>query len=335
MYALLVSALLSGQVDNNLLGGGPTYSQAMSAAINNQQPLVVGIGCEAPVGGDWGVTTVDPSQGNAWGAPVPSLIVSVPDGQGWMAWVKTLPPDATYTEIQSVIRTATHPIQPRVNTRRVSRIIPFLQEDVKTARLDADQLRLVSLWPQGVEIPPNLRTYKGTKWTQRLVIQNNAPNTTWHPVGANDPVVNASIPDPNRQFPWAVPGGLHADSGWESILATNVDNDYIIHQTRMVPVAGSSQLLPRRTWIYPNNAIFADILAYNGKPFTIRTLTKINNQWVPRTPYVDMSVAPPNFHGAGKACQECHSKAGTNEQYGISIRGWDGIFSYNPLQDHK
>ncbi len=183
-----------------------------------------------------------------------------------------------------------------------------------------EQDRLAALWPASVPMPSGMRFYAKTRYTQRIAVTNDRESNFPYRLDQDDHWSNApSAPNPNRLFPWAVSGGLHESTGWESHAAVYLPpGKKILVWRQRVPVP-SSNPLRKICWEYPEGTVFADLLVADGECFTLRLREKLAGGWRSR-------VA-----GARKACAECHDHAGSSLQYGIVLRGDDGAFSASPF----
>lgn len=210
--------------------------------------------------------------------------------------------------------------------------IPFAASSKRVPRDDSLQKKLVSFWPKDVDMPAGMVAYVPTRKSQRLTITNDVDTNLIYDKDQDDHFSNApTVINPNRQTPWAVPGGLDGATGWESVIAVAMPGQPTVYNTRVE--AGARHPLPKLRWTFPEGTVFADLLVKDGKPFELRTRRKVDGQWVSRVEYRDRDAAPVNYHGAGKACIECHQHAGSQLQYGIGLRGDDGCFSWAPW-DH-
>lgn len=338
MFLTILASLAVGQIVTD-------YDEALKRGNKFKVPVVCGVGCAAPAG-EWITTFADKLPK----VPRPSIILVVPYGDK-MSWAKTLPSTATQSELLAAVEEA----------RRAAKASPFSSPPELSsspgsssssspsssgsdklllvgARPDGKlQQRLVSLWPKDLDMPEDLHAYPPTKYTQSLFVLDNVPTRRWvsltEKLASNDPT-----PNPNSILPWSVPGGLENSVGWESIRATNVSDKKLQVEEftgKQLVASSAVPLIDRHKWHFQNGTIFVDLLANKGKAFEVRMLEKINGKWVPKKPHVDKFARPAFFHGAGKACMECHSQAGSSLNYGVTVRGWDGIFSFNPVVDHR
>lgn len=189
-------------------------------------------------------------------------------------------------------------------------------------------------WPKDVPFPHGLKIYKPAQFGQYLVIRHDQPFHAWHDIKALDPSVNIPVrTNPNQLPPWNASGGLSGFKGWRSIKMTTVDPSQVKTWKQNLQVAGTSQLLPGWRWSFPNGTLFADLLVNDaGKPFELRIREKIDGKWASMIAFEDAAEAPRGYKGAGK-CNSCHESAGSFQQYGLGIRGNDGVFSYSPFEN--
>ena len=106
-----------------------------------------------------------------------------------------------------------------------------------------------------------------------------------------------------------------------------------VWQERTQTVAGG--LLPKWRWRFPVGTVFVDVLTSDGKVFEVRQREKKSDGWASSTLYRSERYKPVGYKGPGKACAECHDKAGASLQYGITVRGDDGVFSWSPFVEGK
>ena len=192
-------------------------------------------------------------------------------------------------------------------------------------------------WPAGVEAPKNLKVYQRTQFSQRLVktqYQQGGPlfdTPTQHRIDLPD----FRQSNPNSQFPWAVPGGLHNAKGWTSILAIAIPDGKKIQVWREPARVPNSQPIPMVKWRFPDGTILIDILVSNGRTFEIRQREKFGNKWVSDLLVKARDDGPHGFARPDRACVDCHRLAGSSLNYGITIRGSDGVFSFSPLVEGR
>ncbi len=195
----------------------------------------------------------------------------------------------------------------------------------------ADQAQLKKLWPADVEFPAGLKAYKRTGYSQRIAVTNNSPSNNWYRLLQHDYWTNSPMAaNPNSHAPYAVPGGLENVKGWQSLTAITVVPSKVPVRNEVVPVFNGTPV-PKYRWTFPDDTVVVDILSRDGWVFEIRTLEKREGKWVGRTPYVNKLARPAGYTGPGKSCAECHVDAGASLQYGITVRGDDNIFSWNPF----
>ena len=285
------------------------YKQKMKEAIEHNRKLIAFVNVpERVIIGAVSVGCWYPDSDESY------ILVGVPDGKGGMNLERKLSAKATDAQIGGGL---------------IQQPLPF---QTTTARPDDLQTRLVSLWPEDVDKPEGLVAYKPARFSQRLVILNGAPDNRWFDKYTDDVTSNSFAENPNKKSPWAVPGGLDNATGWESILAVSMPDKVYTYRDN-VPVMSAGRDLPKLRWTFPEGTKFVDLLAKDGKVFELRTRTKIKGQWVSRVEYSDKGARPNGYHGLNKACIECHEHAGASHQYGITIRGDDGAFSWNPYED--
>jgi hypothetical protein len=196
-----------------------------------------------------------------------------------------------------------------------------------------EQIVTKAIWPGNVDIPQSIRFYRPTSFTQRLAITNGQDTNHVYRLDQDD-VWGNSPPalNPNRLFPWAAPGGLHEVSGWGSRVGIAIPDGKKIQIWReRVEVPLSSRPLPKVRWSYPDGTVLADVLFTREAVFELRLREKVQGKWKSTVPFRDLDAAPKGYTGPGKRCAECHDQAGSQLQYGISLRGSDGAFSPAPL----
>ena len=198
-----------------------------------------------------------------------------------------------------------------------------------------EQARLTSLWPISVPRLKNLWFYRPARYSQRLAITNGADTNALYHASRDDVWGNAPTSfNPNRSFPYATPGGLDGLSGWESHVAVSYPDGEAPATWVEGVEAGAARLLPKTRWAFPEGTVFANMLVADGETFTLRLLEKRSGGWESQVAFRG-GKPPAGFKGAGKACVSCHSKAGASEQYGITVRGDDGIFSVTAFREDK
>jgi hypothetical protein len=193
-------------------------------------------------------------------------------------------------------------------------------------------LPLALLWPADVDPINGLKLYQPTRYSQSLTVQGGRSSTTWHKTNFDLTAPDGkTLTNPNRIFPYSVPGGLHNSTGWMSMRAAKIPGpvERWVESTS-VPLARTP--LPKVRWRYPPGTVFVDMLYKDGVCFELRTATKKEDgKWDHEAVYRDHDAAPGTFHGAGMACASCHKDAGQSQGYGVTVRGDDFVFSYNPF----
>lgn len=196
---------------------------------------------------------------------------------------------------------------------------------------------LRKLWPASVKFPVGMTLYRKTEHAQNTVILNGFDSLT---VVHRDQDTVSGV-NPNRIFPWAVSGGMHQATGWQSHAAIAIPKGKAVQVWTEYIEAGARRALPRIAWSFPTGTVLADILSANGQTFEVRTLTKARDGWVGRTPY-EAEHKPAGYvsphkvaHGQHKSesgrCFDCHQSAGKWLSYGTLIRGSDRVFSWSPI----
>lgn len=187
---------------------------------------------------------------------------------------------------------------------------------------------LARLWPASVKFPAGMKLYKPTEYAQRSVNSNNAPLLEPHHLLRDDVLFGRN---PNRAFPYAAPGGLHAAQGWTSVVGIMIPEGQPV---RTWHEYYGSFPRPYVRWQFPVGTVVADILVneINGKPFELRTLRKTETGWVGRTPWQDDHL-PHGYQRTDRKCVECHKDAGDAHRYGLGVRGNDFVFSWTPFAE--
>lgn len=195
---------------------------------------------------------------------------------------------------------------------------------------EPQQQRFQRLWETtGVEFPEGMKAYKPTELSQRIAITNNRESHAWYPKDKDDVWSNAPVAvNPNRIFPWAVPGGLHKSVGWNHTTGIYLPSQPKVWSEKL-PIKNGGKITGLK-WEYPDGTVTADMLTHLGKVFELRVRSKVDGKWESSVVFRDKLVRPTYFVGAGKVCSECHDKAGSSLQYGIVLRGSDTVFSYLP-----
>lgn len=304
------------------------YADYRSEAIAQGKPIVIFVRCEPrPIAGAVTVR-VDHLAGYDSG---PNIVIGVPDASVGMRWKATLERDAS----DAAIRRELQVTQPR---------LPFFKrlQDRRTADgdipasgrwyTDSETKRALSIWPKGMPVPDGLKFYWQTKLSQRIAVTDSIPTNDWYHEDRDDVFANAPTSfNPNRHDPrWAAPGGLHGVQGWQSITSTIIP-DIVRTWVQPVPIANGGTIDGGKLWEFPVGTSFADLLVSDGKPFELRYREKTADGWQSYVAWKDISARPDGYVGAQKKCATCHDLAGGSEQYGITIRGKDTVFSYLPF----
>ncbi len=189
------------------------------------------------------------------------------------------------------------------------------------------------LWPDSVQMPKTMRFYRPTNYTQRLAITGGVETNNLYRLDQDDVWTNsAPALNPNRLFPWASAGGLHEVGGWGSRVGIAIPEGQKIQIWReRVDVPLSSRPLPKVLWSFPDGTVLADLLFTKDALFELRLREKVKGKWRSSVPFRNLDAAPTGYAGPGKRCAECHDHAGSQLQYGISLRGSDGAFTPSPL----
>ena len=321
-FSLLLCAFAIGSVED--------FDRLRKMAITLEKPLVVFVNC--PIRTVPGAIAVRHDEFPGFDR---AIVVTVPKGSDlWHLNQGGLDTKVgTDVILQEIAKTWEAVSRPEREARRQPS--PF-RDELPSKTADAEQARLVSLWPDSLPWIDGLAAYKPTQHTQRLAITDGAATNNWYRLDQDEAWTNErpeNKVNPNRIFPWAVPGGLHYSTGWQSVRGIRLPSQIRVWNQR-VPVANSSPL-PKWCWEFPDGTAVVDLLAKDGKAFEVRVRQKANGQWTNHVVHADKEQRPRWFHGAGRDCQECHAHAGTSQQYGITVRGSDEVFSYNPLIEHK
>jgi hypothetical protein len=196
-----------------------------------------------------------------------------------------------------------------------------------------EQMVTKSIWPANVHMPPSIRFYRPTNYTQRLAVTNGQETNHVYRLDQDDVWTNAPPAlNPNRLFPWAVPGGLHEVRGWGNRVGIAIPDGKKVQIWReRVEVPLSSRPLSKFRWSFPDGTVLADMLFTREAVFELRLREKVQGKWKSTVPFRDLDAAPKGYTGPGKRCAECHDQAGSQLQYGIGLRGSDGAFSPSPL----
>lgn len=196
-----------------------------------------------------------------------------------------------------------------------------------------DTALLRRLWPREIPMPTNLRAYTPTQHGQRSVNNDNAPLLTAQHIHADDHFANApTVINPNRQFPYVKPGGLHAATGFRSLLGVALPEGKPVRAW----LAHYQQAAPRPFvhWEFPVGSVFVDLLVNTEtqKPFELRLLKKLVGGWKASAPW-QADQLPAGYTVADRKCLSCHRDAGDHTKYGLGLRGGDFIFSFSPFRE--
>lgn len=310
------------------------YPQYRAEAIAAGLPIVIFVRCEPrPIAGAV-VCRVDHLAGYDSG---PNIVIGVPDAKVGMRWKATLERDASDAAIRRELQVT--------QTR-----LPFFKSlrDRRTADGDgipasgrwyteAETANVAKMWPKDVPMPEGLKFYWQTKLSQRIAVTNERPSNDWYHEDRDDVFANAPTSfNPNKHDPrWVAPGGLVGLHGWESFTATIMPSTPRTW-SQPVPIANGGTIPGAILWEYPAGTTFSDLLVSDGKPFELRYREKgTDGQWESYVAWKDASARPDGYVGAGKKCATCHDLSGNSEQYGITIRGKDTVFSYLPFDLDK
>lgn len=200
-----------------------------------------------------------------------------------------------------------------------------------TATLADDTALLRRLWPQTVPMPKGMKGYKATQYGQRSVNNDNRPLLTAQHVRADDYFGNAPpVINPNREFPYVRPGGLHGATGFRSLLGVSLPEGKPVRAWQSF----YQQAAPRPFvhWEFPVGTVFADLLVNTEteKPFELRLLKKTRDGWKASAPWQDDQL-PKGYAATDRKCLTCHQDAGDHQKYGLALRGGDFIFSWSPF----
>ena len=189
----------------------------------------------------------------------------------------------------------------------------------------------------------SMRPYRPTRWSQRLAITGNVETLLFRTHDQDEffamnfdehkrDLGPRTIINPNREFPWAVPGGMHNLTGWRSELRMYLPGGTVTTWKQRVQVERSSPL-PKWRWAFHDGTKFAERLSTNQGVFEARTMEKIAGKWKFSVAFRDLTKAPVGYTGPGKACIECHGKVGSGvSEYTTTRRGDDGVFSAPVLE---
>jgi hypothetical protein len=213
------------------------------------------------------------------------------------------------------------------------------------------QRKLEEFWPSGLPFPKGMKFYSPERVFQRIVTDSaNRPYRGVHRI--EDFPGNI-----NLQAPWRVPGGMEgvAAGTWGNLFGVRVpkrpgkkpgERDILVWD-EAVNVPGTSVQGKQTKWRFPPGTIFADVLfrvwpdkqsrtGLSSTTFEVRLAER--NDWSEKSPWSNKVAwrgkdIPPNYHGAGKACSECHATdtAGRAEGYGDFLRGADCRITWHPF----
>ena len=196
-------------------------------------------------------------------------------------------------------------------------LLLFIQPQLPAEKPPSDMLARKTTWEEW-------KIYKPTGLSQRIVrYVNTGPDIRFFHLDQDD----GGAVNVNRVFPWLVPGGLHGLTEWRSELRFELP-DKIKVWTEDGDIIGAGRL-PRKRWTFPVGTRFADVLRnVAGDPFEVRVREKTSETvWKSDVVMRDEDKAPKGYKGPGKACVECHSKAGQSIADGPLLRGDDQTFS--------
>lgn len=174
--------------------------------------------------------------------------------------------------------------------------------------------------------------YRQTRYSQNVATVSNVPTIRPQRTDADDVGLNFHMVNPNRLSPYAGPAGMDGLSGWISETYYQIPARIKTWTGRVEIFQGG--MLPKRQWRYPDGSRFVEVLSHGGAVFEVRQRVKTADGWKSSVPYRYAAAYPDGYTGKlAKSCNECHSKAGASEQYGITVRGDDGVFSYPVLKE--
>lgn len=177
------------------------------------------------------------------------------------------------------------------------------------------------------------KRYRRTEYTQRIAVTDNRETNTPYHFAKDDAWANApTSPNPNARKPYGAPGGTDDLDCYSDLYVRLPEGKSITVWTERVQIKDGG-LLPKRRWAFPLGTRFVDVLSTARGVFEVRTREKARDGWASAVIHRDRDKAPGGYQGAGKACSECHSKAGGSEQYGITVRGDDEVFSFPVLRE--
>lgn len=220
---------------------------------------------------------------------------------------------------------------PYFGGRAVSRQASPFSADPSSAD-GKDEASVDALWPKGVERPPTLTAYKMRPAYQPQMIMSGNRWLGFWPTTHGD--------SPNRNERWGQPGGLfNIDRReWRNITFVSFPkNAKVDLWTESTPVEGTSDLLPKLTWEFPNGTAFYELLVNaNGKAFELRQRRKDDGKWHSSVLFKSRLHAPVGYVGVKAACNSCHnSEVGRATGYGVGVRGSDTVISWYPVRDDQ
>ena len=176
--------------------------------------------------------------------------------------------------------------------------------------------------------------YRQTRYSQNVFTMSNRATIRPQRTDTDDVGSNYHRVNPNRLFPYAGPAGMDGLSGWMSETYYQFPAGTKVKTwTARAPIFQGG-MLPKRQWRYPEGSRFVEVLSHGGEVFEVRQRVKTATGWTSSVPYRHATAYPNGYTGKlAKSCTECHSKAGASEQYGIAIRGDDGVFSFPVLRE--
>lgn len=306
-----------------------TYADYRAEAIAAGLPIVIFVRCESrPVAGAV-VCRVDHLDGYDSG---PNIVIGVPDAKVGMRYKTTLPADATDTQIRREIG-VTQSRLPFFKALRDRRIADAEIPASGRWYTESETAKVKEMWPKGLPVPEGIKFYWQTKLSQRIAVTDNRASNAWYHEDRDDVFTNAPTSfNPNKHDPrWAAPGGLLGVSDWESYTAATFPDQLRVWK-QPVPIANGGIIDGAILWEYPPGTTFADLLVSKGKPFELRYREKkADGQWDSYVAWKDVQARPDGYFGAGQKCSTCHNLAGASEQYGITVRGKDTVFSFLPF----
>lgn len=193
-----------------------------------------------------------------------------------------------------------------------------------------EQQRIHKLWPKGLAFPDRLHFYNRSNYSQRLTITNGLDHHVWVPTSQDDSIAREA--NPNRKFPWATSGGTDDLADFVSYVGVSFPKDAEVNLYIEHVDAGARRALPMHKWGWPKGSIFIDMLTHKKQTFEVRKREKVSeDEWTSKVVFTDVDCAPSGFTGAGQSCMSCHGKTGSQDGYGIRIRGGDTVFSLTPI----